>query len=317
MDIFWYRKGTVQKVHHTQLKNNLHTIIREKDKVWVDMPTFGKDEEELLRVFFSIHPLTIEDCSKISSRPKIEEFDTYIYIVLYGLDKQGKFTQLNFIIGENYIITVQKHTPESYDQLKVNAAQIAQLLSKDTEFIMHYFADIEVDRYQPILDQLDQEIERIEDHIMTSVGSHIVKEIFTLKHQLLTIKHHVAPQKEIIFTLSRKGNKFMMPSSTDYFRDVYDHIVRTLDDVENYREVINGILEVHLSVTSNRLNDIIKVLTVFSTIFMPLTLIASIYGMNFKNMPELSLHYGYFIVLAVMVVIGTWMYVIFKKKAWV
>lgn len=317
MDIFWYKKGSVQQIHHTHLKNNLHAIFREKDKIWVDMPTFGKEEEELLRVYFNIHPLTIEDCSKASNRPKIEEFDTYLYIVLYGIDDHGHFSQLNFIIGENYVITVQKHPMASYESLKRDSGKLGELLGRDTEFVMHHLVDIEVDKYFPILEHVDQRIESLEQRVMVEHGSAVVKEIFQLRHQLLTLKHHIGPQKEIIFTLSRKGNKFMMPSSTDYFRDVYDHTVRALDDIENYREILTGLLDVNLSVTSNHLNDVIKVLTVFSTIFMPLTLIASIYGMNFDVMPELHWNWGYLMVLIVMAVVSLYMYFIFKKRKWV
>ncbi len=316
MDIFWNKKGTLQKVHHSHLRNSLPQIFREHDKVWVDMPRFGKDEEELLRVYFNIHPLTIEDCSKVSSRPKIEEFDTYLYVVLYGLDVQGHFTQLNFIIGQDYLITVQHRQIASYEALKRDDGKIQALLGRDTEFVMHYLMDIEIDKYFPILEHIDDQMEKLEERVTHETGNGPVHEIFHLKHQLLTLKHHIAPQKEILFALSRKGNKFMMPASTDYFRDIYDHTVRALDDIENYREILNGILDVHFSVTSNHLNDVIKVLTVFSTIFLPLTLIASIYGMNFEHMPELTWKYGYFIILGVMLLIAIIMWLFFKKRHW-
>jgi magnesium transporter len=317
MDVFWYQKGNVQRIHHTHLKNNLHKIFKEHDKVWIDMPSFGKDEEELLRVFFNIHPLTIEACEKAGGRPKLEEHDTYVYIVLYGLDANGHFVQLNYIIGEDYLITIQKHTMASYELLKHDEKKLSDLLAKDTEFVMHNLIDAEVDKYYPILEKFDDQIEKMEARVMHDTNSAFVREVFNVRHQIIILKHHLGPQKEVLFQLSHKGIKYMMNSSTDYFRDVYDHAARALDEIENYREILNGILDVHLSVTSNHLNDIIKVLTVFSTIFMPLTLIASIYGMNFVHMPELQWKYGYLLVLVVMVIIGLWMYVFFRKKKWV
>jgi magnesium transporter len=317
MDIFWYRKGAVQQVHHTHLKNNLHKIFHEHDKVWVDMPSFGKEEEELLRVFFNIHPLTIEDIAKSTNRPKIEEFDTYIYIVLYGLNEHGHFSQMNFLIGQDYIVTICKHKLDAFEALKKSTEEIRELLARDTEFVMYYIVDQEVNKYYPLMDHFDETISKIEDRVITDTGTAVVKEIFNLKHQLITLKHHIGPQKEIIYQLSKKGNKFIRPSCTDYFRDVYDHVVHAIDNIDNYREILNGTLEVHLSVTSNHLNDIIKYLTVFSTIFMPLTFIASIYGMNFENMPELGWKYGYFVILGIMAIVGFSLFNYFKKRRWV
>jgi magnesium transporter len=317
MDIFWYKKGTVQQVHHGHLKNNLHKIFREHDKVWVDMPSFGADEEELLKTFFGIHPLTIEDCAKSISRPKIEEFDTYLYVALYGINEQGHFTTLNFLVGEDYLITIQRHHIAGYEALKRDSHRLTELLARDTEFVMHHLVDVEVDKYYPILDKMDEAISGLESRVMKDTTPALVREIFNLKHQLISLKHHIGPQKDILFTLTRKGNKFMMPSSTDYFRDVYDHIVHAIDSIDNYREILNGTLDVHLSVMSNHMNDIIKVLTVVSTIFMPLTLIASIYGMNFRYLPELEWHYGYFVTIAFMGLIAAMMWAYFRRKDWV
>lgn len=317
MDIFWYKAGSVQRLHHAQLKNNLHKILAEHDKLWIDIPELNKEEEELLRVFFNIHPLTIEDCAKTTSRPKMEVFESYVYIVLYGLDDSGHFKQLNFLLGNDYIITVQSKRLPSYESLKRDIAKLTSLLRRDTEFVMHHVIDAETDKYFPIIDKLDTRIEKLEERAMSEATKEPAREIFALKHQLLTLKHHLSPQKEIIFELSRKGNKYIMPSCAEYFRDVYDHIEHAMDDIENYREILNSTLDVHLSVLSNHMNDVIKVLTAISAILIPPTLIASIYGMNFRFMPELEWRYGYFVVLAFMTVLAAWMWHYFKRKQWI
>jgi magnesium transporter len=317
MDVFWYRKGQLQKVHHTHIKNNLHTIFREHDKMWIDMGHLSAEDEEMLRVFFNIHPLTIEDCAKGHGRPKIEEFPNYIYVVLYGLNEQGEFVQRNFIIGEDYLITVQHDKPKGYEDLKTDTTRLAELLTHDTEFVMHHLIDMEVDKYYPVLEKFDVVIERLETKALQDTGNAFTKEIFTLKHQLLAFRHHLGPQREVLYQLSHAPTKFFMASSKDYFRDVYDHVVHALDSIDNYREMLNGALEVHLSVTSNRMNEVMKVLTVISTIFLPLTLIASIYGMNFDRMPELHWYSGYFLVLSMMAVLAVSMYWFFKRKEWV
>ena len=316
MDVFWYKKGSVQQIHHAHLKNNLHKIFREHDKVWVDMHTFGPEEHEMLKTFFGIHPLTIEDCEKGISRPKIEEFDTYLYVALYGIDEHGHFTTLNFLIGEDYLITVQKHRMQHFEALKRDTNRLVELLSRDTEFVMHHLVDVEVDKYYPIIDSIDETITKLENKVMNDTTAGFTREVFNIKHQLITLKHHIGPQKDILFTLTRKGNKFMMASSTDYFRDVYDHVEHAIDALDNYREILNGTLDVHLSVVSNHMNDVIKVLTAVTVIFMPLTLIASIYGMNFDIMPELRWPNGYFIALSFMGLISAIMYVYFKRKKW-
>lgn len=316
MDIFWYKKGSVEQIHHAHLKNNLHKILKEHDKIWVDMPNFGVEDEELLKTFFGIHPLTIEDCSRALSRPKLEEFDTYLYVGLYGIDEQGHFSSLNFLIGEDYLITIQKHKVGGYEALKRDTQKLTELLGKDTEFVMHHLVDAEVDKYYPIVDSVDESITRLESRVMTDTSAGFTREVFNIKHQLITLKHHFGPQKDILFLLTRKGLKYMMPSSADYFRDVYDHAEHAIDSIDNYREILNGALDVHLSVISNHMNDIIKVLTAVSIIFMPLTLIASIYGMNFDFMPELQWPNGYFMALCFMTLIGAIFYVYFKRKKW-
>ena len=163
----------------------------------------------------------------------------------------------------------------------------------------------------------DEEITNLEDRIMIDHRDDVVKRIFTIKHQVITLRHHLAPMDSVLEQLSRKGVKFVMPSCADHFRDVYHQLLGVLETIDNFREILNGLLQVHFNIASNRLNDIIKVLTVISVIFMPLTLIASIYGMNFTYLPELQWKYGYFLTLGIMILITAGLLVFFRNRKWI
>jgi len=317
MDTFCYRKGSIERLTEHVLANTLHRITHDREKLWIDIPDPTAHELEFLKTYFSIHPRTLESIRHGASRPIVEEFDSYLYVVLYGLDEHGHFVQLSFLLGENYLITIHKRHIHSFELLKRDIPLIASLLSRDTEFIMHALVLEEVSKHGPILERFDEEISSLEERIMTDHRDDIVKRIFTIKHQVITLRHHLSPMDSVLEQLSRKGVKFVMPSCADHFRDVYHQLLGILETIDNYREILNGLLQVHFNIASNRLNDIIKILTVISVIFMPLTLIASIYGMNFSNMPELQWTNGYFLTLASMMAITVLLLAFFRNRKWI
>jgi magnesium transporter len=317
MEAFWYRKGSLERVAQHTLTTNLQSVLHSGERLWIDIADPTAQDYDFLRRQLHVHPRTLETIKRGTSRPQLEEYETYLFVALYGLDEHGHFTQLSFLLGERFLVTIHKRRVHSFELLKRDKALVTALLARDTEFVMHALIETEALKYTPILERFDAQISSLDERVTVDRSSSLVKEIFHLKHQLITLKHHLAPQKEVLYNLSRRGVKFIMPSASDLFRDVSMHIVSAVDSIDNYREILNGTLDVHLSVTSNHLNDIIKVLTVFSTIFLPLTLVASIYGMNFVHMPELSWKYGYFLVLGVMGVISVFMLGIFRRLRWV
>jgi magnesium transporter len=316
MDVFWYKKGQLEHVHERHLEMQKRSSTPH-EKVWVDVSAFSVKDLAYLQKVFGISPRTIESIQRGTSRPNIEEYDTYLSVTTYGLDEHVKFIELHFLTGKDFIITIHKRPVHSFELLKQNADMTKQLLARDTEFIMHYLMSAEVDKYATVLERFDKDVTTFEERVLHDRSSKLVRDLFELRHHLVTFKHHIAPQKDLLYVLSRPGAKFIIPSCADLFRDLQLRVVYATDSIDNYRDILNGTLEVHLSVTSNHLNDIIKVLTVVSTVFMPLTLIASIYGMNFTNMPELTWQYGYFFALAFMTIIGVGMVLMFKRLRWV
>ena len=316
MDVFWYRKGELEHVHERHLEQQKRSNTP-NEKVWVDVSNFAPQDLTYLQKVFGINPRTIQLIQRGASRPNIEEHENYISVTTYGLDEHMKFIELQFLTGKDFIITLHKRPVHSFELLKQNESMTKQLLARDTEFIMQYLMSTEVDKYASVLERFDRDVTTFEERVLHDRSSKLVREIFELRHHLVTFKHHIGPQKDVLYILSRPGAKFVMPSCADLFRDLHLRVVYVTDSIDNYRDILNGTLEVHLSVTSNHLNDIIKVLTVVSTVFMPLTLIASIYGMNFTNMPELTWRYGYFFALAFMTIIGVGMVFMFKRLRWV
>lgn len=316
MDVFWYKKGQLEHVHERHLETQKRTNTPH-EKVWIDASEFSVKDLAYLQKIFGINPRTVEQIQRGTSRPNIEEYEDYLSVTTYGLDEHVKFIQLHFLIGKDFIITIHQRPVHSFELLKRDTALTKQLLARDTEFIMQYLMSVETDKYGNVLERFDKEVTRLEEHVLHDRSSKLVRDIFELRHHLVTFKHHISPQKDILYMLSRPGAKFIMAACADLFRDLHLRVVYAADSIDNYRDILNGTLEVHLSVTSNHLNDIIKVLTVVSTVFMPLTLIASIYGMNFNNMPELTWEFGYFFALGFMATIGLGMVWVFKRLKWV
>jgi magnesium transporter len=310
-DVFIYNRG---------LKRGGLKDLRKKAKlIWVDISNPSVNDLEVLRKRFKLHKLTIEDCFKEKSRIKAEEFMTYDFLVLRGIKhvkKRLKVYDLNFIIGKNYIISVHKGPVESFEKLKEKTEKLNDLVKKGPDFLLHNLIDTEVDNIFPVIEKIDEKVDKIEDKLFKVYDPGNINKLFTLKRQILAIRRHMSGQRDIVGMLAKRNFPFISAKAEAYFRDIYDHMIRINEMIENTREVLSNALEINLTITSNRLNEIMKVLTVIATIMMPLTLITGIYGMNFKNMPELFWDYGYFFTLGLMIVIGLVMLFYFYKKGW-
>ena len=256
--------------------------------------------------------------SGMLGRPKIEPFKNYDFIVLYSLYREDKikFVEMDFLVGRNFVISNHWRKIPSFEHLQNDTLRLETLMGKGMDFLLHHLIDVEVDNYTTIISSYDNEIEQIESRTMYRPSPYSLKRLFQIKRQLLRVKKVAGPEREILSQLTKGSYDYISDDSIAYFRDIYDHVVRVYDQIDNYREVISSILEVHLSVTSNKLNETMKVLTVIATIMMPITAIGAIYGMNFRNMPELEWKYGYFLILAVMLAVTVAMIWYMKKKGW-
>lgn len=287
--------------------------------IWVDVIDPTKADLGKLGFSFQLHQLTLEDISKTGNRVKLEQFKEYAFIITYGVEsgKKGPSAfQMNFILGKNFLITVHKEKITSFDSLKLDRRALAHLLSKGPDLLLHRLMDVETDFYFPVLEGIEDQIDELEEEVYRNVDHKVLARLFRLKRQLLGIKKHAGPQKEVVLMLSQKSFPFMSDESSAYFRDIYDHIIRINESIDTYREILSNTLEVHLSLVSNRMNEVMKALTIVATIMLPLTVLTGIYGMNL-NIPESNFDVMYYIVLFLMGIIAIGMTFYFKRKRWI
>ncbi len=290
-----------------------------KETVWVDMT--AKTQEELAEVkeLFGFHQLALEDCVDRQQRPKIDIFEDHLLVILKDLELRGRLVtnQLSLFIGKNYLVTVSNKRLEEVGAV-VNRLRKNPNRHRTPDFLAYRVLDRIVDSYFPILDGIEDEIEEVERRILQEPNDRGVAErIFKSKRRLIKVRKAVWPAREVFSTLSRGDLPHIAKGSRKYYRDVYDHVVLVIDLVETYRDLVSGILETHLSAISNSMNEVMKVLTVIATIFIPLTFITGLYGMNFRIMPEIGWEYGYPFALLLMLAIGLGMAGYFRRKGWV
>jgi magnesium transporter len=272
---------------------------------------------------FGLHRLVIEDLMNVVQRPKVEDYGEYLFVVLKMLtydEKEGRIVpeQVSLIIGENFLLTFQEGVkgdvfPLIRDRLRSGKGKSRKM---GVDYLAYALLDALVDGYFVILEKLGERIDLLEEELVARPGRAIVEQLYQLKRELLFLHKAVWPLREVVSSLVRRESPLIRETTAPYLRDVYDHVVQAIDSVEIYRDMLSTMLDLYLSSVSNRMNEIMKVLTIIATIFMPLTFLAGVYGMNFKYMPELDWKYGYFIIWTIMIAIGIGMGFYFKRKKW-
>ena len=323
MEIFVYRQGA-QKIEEGFTVDQLPELLKDEQAiVWVNMDQPTRVDEEVLLNVFQFHPLTVEDCRENRHYPKVEEFPDYLYLIVHGVRADTSPDHFNTIeldafLGHNYVITYHHDEFRSIENVKqlIRTSPIA--CQRGAAFLLHQILDQIVDYYSPVLDDFDERIDQLEANIFTlkTPNNSILEEIMDLKRGVLRLRRISAKQREVMLRMSRGEFHLIDAQMLPFYRDVHDHIVRVTDLAENYRDLISGTLEAYLSVVSNRMNEIMKVLTIFSAIMLPLTFIAGVYGMNFDNMPELHSRFGYYTVWGIMIVVAVGMLSLFWKAGW-
>jgi magnesium transporter len=324
MEILVYRQGT-HKIEENWTATDLPELLKDTSAViWVDMEAPTEADERVLLDVFKFHPLTVEDCRENRHYPKVEEFEGYLYFIVHGVTadispERFNTIELDGFLGRNYVITCHHEMFRSIDNVKQLLRTTPVACQRGTAFLLHQILDQVVDYYSPVLDDFDDRIDKLEDDIFTlkRPNNMILSEIMDLKRSVLRLRRISVKQMDILQRMSRGEFALITEEMRPFYRDVYDHLVRVVDLAENYRDLISGSLEAYLSVVSNRLNEIMKVLTIFSAIMLPLTFIAGVYGMNFDNMPELHSRYGYYGVWIIMVAVAVAMLLFFKRRGWI
>jgi len=292
--------------------------------LWINVDGLDKVEViEKLGSYFGIHPLTLEDILNTGQRPKMEEYGSYIYtvlkmILLDEIKEEIIIDQVSIIVGSDYILSFQEREGDVFDILRERFKNPASRLRKNgVDHLAYSLIDAIVDNYFLILEHFGEEIEDLEEELIVNPKPETLKEIQKHKRDMITLRRSVWPLRELINSLQRTESELIKETTQIYLRDVYDHTIQVIDSIEAFRDILSSMIDVYLSSLSNRMNDIMKVLTVIATIFIPLTFVAGVYGMNFYYMPELRWRWGYPAVMLSMALIGMSMFLYFKKKKWV
>ena len=277
---------------------------------------------ETLGGSYGIHHLFLEDILNTAQRPKMEDLEDGLFIVMkaFTLSEDCKATageQISFILGKNYVISLQEGNADIFEpvrgRLRSGKGRIRGL---GADYLLYALMDTIVDHYFSVLEVLGERIEVLEDELLTDHARETLPRMHRLRRELLFLKKMAWPLREVISAMLRSESGLIRQATQFYIRDLYDHIIQVVDSLENYRELASGLLEIYLSSASNRMNEVMKVLTIIATIFIPVTFIAGVYGMNFEFMPELKWRWGYAMVWGVMIAMIVAMLAYFRKKKW-
>jgi magnesium transporter len=297
---------------------------------WVDVQGLGnvKVLQQLGKVF-DLHPLILEDMVNVPERPKIEDYEDQLVIIARMVVPRENLSgfhseQVSFVLGKHYLLTVQEEPElDCFGTVRMRIKKGKGIIRKQgADYLAYALLDAIIDGFFPVLESYGERIEQLEEEVLLNPTEHTIQKIYRIRRELLQLRRAIWPQRDAVNSLIRDGNQLVNQEVQFYLRDCYDHAVQVMDIVEHYREITSGLMDVYLSVVNNRMNEIVKFLTVISSIFIPLTFIAGIYGMNFNtevspwNMPELSFYWGYPLCLAAMAVIATGMVFFFWRKGW-
>ncbi len=319
-----------------------------KSVFWINLESPTNDEIQQMQDVFDFHPLCIEDCMSYSNSPKLDLFDEYLFLVTHEpeIDRDTfelKRPEIDFFLGKNYLVSIHQHTSPAiektihrcntellhhqalmYQKGAIKTAIKDNTMFRNSDFVLHAILDSIVDSYIPLVDRWDDQITDLEERVLFPQSSRdVLNEILTIKRQLSVFRRTLAPQRDVMARLIHSDNKAISKFSQAYFRDVYDHLMRVNEVLDAHRDMMGNLLDAYYSVLSHQINEnsqkinvIMQRLTIITTIFMPLSFIAGVYGMNFEFMPELKWHLGYFMALAIMGFVGGGMYFLFRKRKW-
>ncbi|HUR28969.1 MAG TPA: magnesium/cobalt transporter CorA [Planctomycetota bacterium] len=295
-------------------------LLKPDRVLWLDVAGLGDTQTiEALGEIFGLHRLALEDVLSGHQRPKVEHYGAVLFIVV-RMPEQGEHLdtdQLSLFLGENFLVSFQTRPGDCFDPVREHLrSATGRLSTHGADYLAYRLLDLTVDSFFPLLESLGERIEQLEDEVLLKPTNDAIPRIHEVKRELLTLRRATWPQREAINSLLRETNPLIKDETRVYLNDCYDHTVQLMDLLETYRELSSSLLEVWLSSVSNRMNEVMKVLTIISTIFMPLTFIVGVYGMNFTHMPEIDTWWGYPAVLLLMAVIAVSMLIGFKRKGW-
>jgi len=290
---------------------------------WINVDGLGNTRiiEELGRCF-TIHPLILEDILNTDQRPKMEDLESYIYLNLKMLsfidpEHNSKVEHVSMLIGHNFLISFQEDVGDIFDPVRERIRKDGRIRKFGPDYLAYALIDSIVDNYFVVMEKLEEMVEELEEELVANPSQQSLQRISRLKKDMIFLRKSVWPLRELINSLEHSESPLIKETTAIYLRDVYDHTIQVIDTLETLRDMVSGMIDIYLSGLSYRMNEIMKVLTLIATIFIPLTFVAGVYGMNFRYMPELGWEYGYFSIWAVMIGMVILMLVYFRRRQWI
>ncbi len=291
--------------------------------LWIDLTGITRDEARRLTEVFGLHPITEEDITTYRTRIKVEEFPTYLVCIIYGITVRGispkesfELVDQDFILGRNFLISNHSAVVPHIEELKKDDERLLSLFTNGADHIFHRLVDAEIDNYFTVLEKMDDLIEHIEEEVTRNPSPAVMTEILGLKRLLAVVRKTVFHHRDNFSYLAHGYSQFISKRLEPYMRDVYDHSIRVSDQVDTYREAVINTFDVYMSAISNRMNDIMKTLSVIATIVLPMTVISSIYGTNFTNLPGSKAPIGFWVMIAAMLAVCVTILTYFKRRDW-
>jgi magnesium transporter len=320
LEMIRYDRTSYDRFNNLGIQEIIKGLDSEKVN-WINLD--GLDDTitlEKLQEHFCLHTLLIEDVVN-DQRPKAEEYEDYLFFTLKMLYRiEGKhidYEQISFVLGSNYLLSFQEKEGDLFDSFRERIRlDQGRVRKQHADYLLYRLLDVIVDNYYTVLDNIGEQIEEIEAEIEKGSTDHTFKQIQSLKKELIFLRKAVYPLRDAMSKLVKGETSFVRDATIRYFSDIYDHIVHLIDSLDTYKDLTTGLMDIHINTQNNKMTEVMKVLAVISTIFIPLTFIAGVYGMNFEYMPELTSRWGYPLTWAGMIIIGGGMLLYFKGKKW-
>jgi magnesium transporter len=300
----------------------LPELLKKPGTVWVDFFCTTDAENKLLETVFHLHPIAVEDVVEEFNYPQIHDFNDYLVVIVHGLRGEAdigklKTAELDMVIGKRWIITHRTDSFRSIDETMHLTRKVEGFLARGPHRIAQAIVDSQATRFVERVDKIDEVLSNLEEQLFVKPSRALLQQIFRIKRDLSQLKRIIVPQREVFNRLARAEFAVIPQADTILFRDVYDHVYRVAETVDALRDLATGALESYMSMVSQRTNEIVRVLTIISTVILPLTLITGYYGMNFKHMPELDWPFGQYIVLGLMVALTGALLLLFRRRKWI
>lgn len=327
LEVIDFNKETFERYSSSRPEDAFN--FEKEDRVtWINIDGLSNTEEiKKLGKYYELHPLILEDIVNTNQRPKIDEYQDYIFVVVKMLYFPGKEVtknngtlvseHLSFVVGKDYVLSFQEADGDVFEGIRERIENAKGRIRRNgADYLLFSLLDAIIDQYFEVVDHMGDKIELLEEALFEEANDDITFEIQELKRTILRIRRAVFPLREVLSRLEKLDNPIIEEKTRNYFRDLYDHVTQVSENIEIYREMTWGLMDMYMTTLSHKMNEVMKVLTIIATIFIPLTFIAGIYGMNFEFMPELQWKYSYFVLWGIMFLIFLLMLYYFRKKKW-